>query len=69
MNDADFIRYLAAKKSIDDRALNAHVRDTFLRELAREPDLRRREQCRRAWRRWKRGWTLTHGSTGGSCTP
>lgn len=28
-----FIRYLAAKKSVDDRALNAHVREVLLRAL------------------------------------
>lgn len=31
MTPEDFIRYLAAKKTIDDRALNAHVWSTFAR--------------------------------------
>jgi SAM-dependent methyltransferase len=30
MNDADFVRYLAAKSTIDDDALNVRVRDAFL---------------------------------------
>jgi SAM-dependent methyltransferase len=34
MNTPEFIRYLAAKKSIDDRSLNAHVWDAFARQVA-----------------------------------
>jgi SAM-dependent methyltransferase len=34
MNDSDFIRYLAAKKTIDDRSLNTHVWATFERLIA-----------------------------------
>ncbi len=33
MNDADFVRYLAAKTTIDDDALNVRVRDAFLQTL------------------------------------
>jgi len=33
MNTADFIRYLAAKKTIDDRSLNAHVWQRFVSQL------------------------------------
>jgi SAM-dependent methyltransferase len=36
MDDESFIRYLAAKRSVDDRALNRHVWDTML-EFARSP--------------------------------
>lgn len=34
MNDADFVRYLAAKTSIDDAALNARVRNAFLHDVS-----------------------------------
>jgi SAM-dependent methyltransferase len=34
MTDDDFIRYLAAKRSIDDRALNAHVWSAFAERTA-----------------------------------
>ncbi|MCX6018154.1 MAG: class I SAM-dependent methyltransferase [Chloroflexi bacterium] len=34
MTDDEFIRYLAAKKSLDDRSLNAHVYARFVSELA-----------------------------------
>lgn len=33
MTDEEFIRYLAAKRTIDDRSLNAHVYDRFTTEL------------------------------------
>jgi SAM-dependent methyltransferase len=33
MNTADFIRYLTAKKTIDDRSLNAHVWQHFVSQL------------------------------------
>jgi SAM-dependent methyltransferase len=35
MNNDEFIRYLSAKKTVDDRALNDHVWQTFARELKR----------------------------------
>lgn len=34
----DFIRYLSAKKSVDDRALNRHVRDSLAIALHSHPD-------------------------------
>ena len=34
----DFIRYLAAKKALDDRSLNRHVWDTLVRAVRDRPD-------------------------------